>query len=126
MRRLSVTADLDLVVDGHPVVIRGDGDRLRFEVDEPRTAWRLFRSNRPGRKLVRSITDTLDVFGVDVDVVVRGRPVASLGPSAQGGRLLNALGLPGVQVSGGHTGRQLRWVLVGAAFLGGVLLGARR
>ncbi|MDX1419013.1 MAG: hypothetical protein R3181_03510 [Rubricoccaceae bacterium] len=126
MRRLSVVADLDLVVDGHPVAIRGDGDRLRFEVDEPRTAWRLFRSNRPGRALVRSITDTLDVFGVDVDVVVRGRSVASLGPSAHGGRLLGALGLPGVQLSGGPSGRRLRWALVGAAFLGGVLLGARR
>ena len=127
--RLAVEADLDLSVDGHPVAIRGDGDRLRVEVNEARTAWRLFQSNRPGRHLVRTITDTLDALGVDVDVVVGGRTVATVGPGAEAGRLLAALGLYHVEfpnpldaIEEGHR----RWVLVGLAFLGGALLGAKR
>ena len=128
-RRLAVDADLDLIVDGHPVAIRGDGDRLRIEVDEPQTAWRLFQSHRPGRHLVRSITDTLDAFGVDVDVVVGGRQVATVGPSADAGRLLEALGLPSVEVANpldALSDRQQRWILLGLAFAGGVVIGARR
>ena len=126
MRRLSVDADLDLLVDGHPVAVRGEGDRLRIEVDDRRTAWRLFQSNRPGRTLVRTVTDTLDALGVDVDVVVGGRQVATVGPSAQAGRLLEALGLPAVEVENPLTERQQRWALVGLAFLGGLFLGSRR
>lgn len=127
--RLAIEADLDLTVDGHPVALRGSGSRLRIEVDDPQTAWRLFQSQRPGRHLVRTITDTLDAFGVDVEVVVGGRAVARAGAGAVGGRLAQALGLPAVQVTAPL--RELAppatpWVLVGLAFVGGALLGARR
>ena len=128
-RRLAVDAHLDLRIDGHAVAIRGDGERLRIEVDEAQTAWQLFQSNRPGRRLIRSITDTLDAFGVDVDVVVGGRHVATVGPSAQAGRLLEALGLPAVEVSNPLdvlSERQQRWLLTGLAFAGGLAVGLRR
>ncbi len=128
-RRLAVDADLDLRVDGHLVAIRGDGDRLRIEVDEAQTAWRLFQSQRPGRQLIRAITDTLDAFGVDVDVVVGGRQVATVGPSADAGRLLEALGLPAIEVANpldALSNRQQRWILVGLAFVGGYVIGSRR
>ena len=128
-RRIAVEADLDLRVDGHAVAVRNDGDRLRIEVDEAQTAWRLFQSNRPGRHLVRSVTDTLDALGVDVDVVVGGRRVATVGPSAEAGRLLEALGLPAVEVSNpldAISDRQQKWLLAGLAFAGGLVLGSRR
>lgn len=123
MRRLAVDAHLDLTVDGHPVAIRGEGSRLRIEVDSPQTAWRLFRSQRPGRHLFRTLTDTLDALGVDVDVVIGGRQVATAGPST--GRPLQALGLGSLRLAPPDR-QQRRWLLVGAGFAGGVLLGLRR
>lgn len=128
-RRLAIDADLNLRVDGHPVAIRGDGDRLRIEVDEPQTAWRLFQSQRPGRHLVRAITDTLDAFGVDVDVIVGGRQVATVGPSADSGRLFEALGLPAVEVANpldALNDTQQTWLTIGLAFAAGFLIGSRR
>ncbi len=123
MRRLTVDADLTLSVDGHPVSITGRGQTLTVEVDSAQTAWRLFQANRPGRHLVRSITDTLDVFGIDVDVVVGERSVVSVGPSAQGGPVAQALGLPSVQVTAPP---EATWVAVGLAALAGLAVGLRR
>ena len=123
MRRLTVDADLDLSVDGHPVSITGEGQRLTIEVDSAQTAWRLFRANTPGRHLVRSVTDTLEVFGIDVDVTVGGRPLVSVGPSAEGGRVAQALGLPSVEVT---VPRQAVWAGVGLAALAGLAVGLRR
>ena len=123
MRRLTVDADLDLSVDGHPVSITGRGQRLTIEVDSAQTAWRLFRANTPGRHLVRSVTDTLEVFGIDVDVTVGGRPLVSVGPSAEGGRVAQALGLPSVEVA---VPRQAVWAGVGLAALAGLAVGLRR
>ncbi len=129
-RRLAVDAHLDLTVDGHPVAVRSDGGRLRVEVDSPQTAYRLFQSARPGRALVRTLTDTLDAFGVDVVVVVGGRDVATLGASVRAGRVLTALGLSGVAVAPLLDRPQRRLLLVAAAFgaavAGGVWLGRRR
>ena len=123
MRRLEVDADLHLSVDGHPVSIIGGGQHLTVEVDSAQTAWRLFQSNRPGRHLVRTITDTLDVFGIDVDVTVGGRSLVSVGPSAEGGRIAQAVGLPSVQVS---VPSQAVWTGVGLAALAGLAVGLRR
>ena len=123
MARLEVDADLSLSVDGHPVSITGRGQTLTVAVDSSQTAWRLFRSNTPGRRLVRTITDTLDVFGIDVDVTVGGRPLVSVGPSAQGGPVAQALGLPSVQVTAPPP---VTWTAVGLAALAGLAAGLRR
>lgn len=123
MARLEVDADLRLSVDGHPVSITGSGQTLTVEVDSAQTAWQLFQANRPGRHLVRTITDTLDVFGIDIDVVVGDRPLVSVGPSAQGGRLAQALGLPSVQVTAPS---EAVWTAVGLAALAGLVVGLRR
>lgn len=128
-RRLAVDAHLDLTVDGHPVAVRSEGGRLRIEVDSPQTAYRLFQSARPGRALVRTLTDTLDAFGVDVVVAIGGRDVATLGASAQAGRVLTALGLPRVVVAPlDRSQRRLMLVAaaLGAAVAGGVWLARRR
>lgn len=125
-RRLSVEADLDVSVDGHRVAVRGSGSRLTVEVEDARTAWRLFQSRRPGRRLVRAVTDTLDALGIDVDVVVGGRHVATAGPGAVAGRVGRAMGLPNVQAVGPLVEGGPAWALVGLAFFAGVAVGARR
>lgn len=122
-RQLLVDADLDLTVDGHPVAIRGRGEHVTIAVDTPATAWRLFRANRPGRHLVRAVTDTLEQFGVDVEVTVGGRSVAAAGPSAQAGRIATAIGLDAIEI---RPPAEAVWVGAGLAFLAGLALGVRR
>ncbi len=122
-RQLTIDADLDMTVDGHPVAIRGDGDRLTIAVDSPSTAWQLFQANRPGRHLVRSITDTLEVFGIDIEVTVGGRSVLEAGPTIQAGRIAAAVGLPAVKVK---PPAEATLMVAGLALLAGFALGARR
>ena len=131
-RRLLVDADLDLSVDGRPVTVRGDGSRVVVDVGDAQTAWKVFGGRRPGRGAVRSLVDVLERFGVDVEVVMAGRPLASVGPSAVSGRIAEAVGLAGVQVEGGAAVStalaepRVRRTALGAAFVVGLLLGARR
>ena len=131
-RRLFVDADLDMTVDGHPVTVRGAGQRVVVDVGDPETAWKVFGGRKPGRGAVRSFVDLLEEFGVDVEVVVGDRPFASVGPSAVAGRLARAAGFDGVQVSGGAAAStalavpQVRRTAIGAAFVLGLLLGLRR
>jgi len=122
-RRLLVDADLDLTIDGHPVAIRGDGERVTIAVDSAATATRLFRASRPGARFVRAVTDTLDVLGVDVEVTVGGRSVLAAGPSAQGGRIATAVGLDALEIT---PPPEATWAAVGLALLGGLALGLRR
>ena len=130
--RLLVDADLDLTVDGRPVTVRGDGPRVVVDVGDAQTAWKVFGGRRPGRGAVRSLVDMLERFGVDVEVVLGGRPLASVGPSAVSGRLAEAVGLGGVQIEGGaavataFAEPRVRRAALGAAFVVGLLLGARR
>jgi hypothetical protein len=122
-RRLLVDADLDLTIDGHPVAIRGDGERITIAVDSAATATRLFRASRPGARFVRAVTDTLDVLGMDVEVTVGGRSVLAAGPSAQAGRIATAVGLDAVEIV---PPPEATWAAVGLALLGGLALGLRR
>ncbi len=122
-RQILVDADLDLTVDGHPIAIRGDGERVTIAVDRASTAARLFRSNRPGRHLLRAVTDTLEQFGVDVEVTVGGRSVLAAGPSAQGGRIAAAAGLGAVEV---RVPPEATWGAAGLALLAGLAVGLRR
>ena len=131
-RRLLVDADLDLSVDGCPVTVRGDGPRVVVDVGDAQTAWKVFGGRRPGRGAVRGLVDTLERFGVDVEVVLGGRPLASVGPSAVSGRFAEAVGLGGIQIERGAAVStalaepRVRRAALGAAFVAGLLLGARR
>ena len=131
-RRLSVDADLDLSVDGRPVTVRGSGERVVIDVGDPETAWKVFGGRRPGRGAVRSLVDLLERFGVDVEVVVGPRSLASVGPSAVSGRIARAAGLDGVQVEGGAAVStalavpEVRRTALAAALAAGFLLGLRR
>lgn len=122
-RQLLIDADLDLTVDGHPVAIRGDGERVTIAVDTASTAYKLFQANRPGRHVVRAVTDTLEQFGIDVEVTVGGRSVLAAGPSAQAGRIAAAVGLDAVQIT---PPRETVYVAAGLALLAGLVLGLRR
>ena len=131
-RRLAVDADLDLTVDGRTVSLRGEGERLVVRVEDAATAFKLFQANRPGRHLVRTITDTLELFGIDVDVRVGERTVARLGASADPdpvsravGRVVGAEGVDFGVPELAELPREARWGAVALAFLGGMLLGAR-
>ncbi len=123
MRQILVDADLDLTVDGHPVAVRGHGERVTIAVDSASTAYKLFQANRPGRHLVRTITDTLEQFGIDVEVTVGGRAVLAAGPSAQAGRIARAVGLDAVEIT---PPPEATWVAAGVALLAGLALGLRR
>lgn len=131
-RRLLVDADLDLTVDGRPVTVRGSGPRVVIDVGDAQTAWKVFGGRKPGRGVVRQWVDTLEQFGVDVEVVFGGRPLASVGPSAVSGRFAEAVGLAGVQIERGAAVStvlaepRVRRTAFGAAFILGVLLGVRR
>ena len=122
-RQLLIDADLDLTVDGHPIAVRGDGERVTVAVDSAATAYRLFQANRPGRHLVRMVTDTLEQFGIDVEVTVGGRAVLAAGPSAQAGRIARAVGLDAVQIT---PPPEATWAAAGLALLAGVALGIKR
>ena len=122
-RHLWVDADLDLLIDGHPVAVRGDGEKVTIAVDTASTAARLFQGSRPGRRLVRTVTDTLEQFGVDVEVTIGGRAVLAAGPSAQAGRIARAIGLDAVQIT---PPREATYAAAGLALLAGFALGLRR
>ena len=131
-RRLLVDADLDMTVDGRPVTVRGDGPRVVVDVGDARTAWKVFGGRRPGRGVVRGLVDALERFGVDVEVVMAGRPLASVGPSAVSSGLVRAFGLDGVQVEGraaveaALSEPRVARAVVAAAFTVGFLAGLRR
>lgn len=128
-RPLSVDVDLDLTVDGHPMAVRGEGRRVVVSVDEPRTAWRLFRSRRPPTELVRTVSETLDALGLDVELEVAGHSVGVAGRSAVPSRLTRAMGLRSVQLNAprllppGAFDEPLGWAVVAGALTGGIVAG---
>ncbi|MEM6326261.1 MAG: hypothetical protein AAF791_04000 [Bacteroidota bacterium] len=124
-RRLSIDADLDLTVDGHPIRVRGTGREVIVDVDRPQTAWRLFRAHRPGADAVRSVTDLLREADVDVKVQVGGRPVGTVGATAASGRLSRTLGVP-IQIDRPRVPRTALWAGIAMLALGGLALVLRR
>ncbi|MEL6616271.1 MAG: hypothetical protein AAFQ43_11065, partial [Bacteroidota bacterium] len=120
-----IEADLDLSVDGHPVAVRGHGQTVVIEVDQPSTAWRVIRAQRPGATVVRTVAGLLRDHDVDVEIQVGGRALGRMGPSAQPGPLARTLGVP-VQVSRPPIPRTVLWGAVAAVALGGLLLALQR
>ena len=112
-------------VDGHPVTLRGHGRELTVDVDSPATAWRLFRSHRPGGDAFQAFTDLLERHDVDVNVHIGGKLVGKAGPSAEPGALSRALGVP-VEVEPPAIPRKAVWTALGIAALGGLVLALRQ
>jgi hypothetical protein len=109
---LEVLADLQLVVDGEDIDIRGTGDRIVVDLSSLRAGRRLlasgpFASAQRARTTGR-IHEALDISGLTVEVRLRGDPVARLGAEAQPGAVGRLLNLNGIEV---HPIRPLQAVL---------------
>mgnify|MGYP006270508995 CR=1 FL=1 len=108
-RPLSVTAELQLEVEGHPVTVVGYGDLVVVEASSLAGARALLdgATTLP----VAEVGPSLRHADVTVDVRVRGASVARLGPAAEAGLLSRAVGVPDAEVSlGGVTLAGLRWL----------------
>ena len=129
-RRLAIDADLALTIDGRSISLKGEGERLVVQIEDAVTAFQLLQANRPGRHLVRAFTDTLELFGIDVDVRVGERTVASLGASAAPGVVSRAVGravgAEGIDFAAPALSPRAQRAAVALAFLAGALVGARR
>lgn len=109
-RELSVEADLTLTVPAGDVRIRGYGDLLVVEAPSLAAARDLFEGTAtlPLDRLTGGIEDA----AVDVDVRVRGRSVARLGPGVEAGPLSRLAGAAPARISvGGVVLAALRTVL---------------
>jgi hypothetical protein len=132
---LEVLADLRLAVDGEPIDIRGDGDRIVVDLPSLRAGRRLLASGPFGtgnrRKRLRQAQEALDLAGLTVEVRLQNEVVARAGAVARPGTLARALGLGPVEVRPAETmrraARQRPWLTIGiglalAAFLAWWLL----
>lgn len=96
-RPLSVTAELQLEVDGHSVTVVGYGDLVVVEASSLAGARALLdgATTLP----VAEVGPSLRHADVTVDVRVRGASVARLGPEADAGLLSRSVGIPDAEVS---------------------------
>jgi uncharacterized Zn-binding protein involved in type VI secretion len=108
-RPLSVTAELELEVEGHPVTVVGYGDLVVAEASSLRGARALLggATTLP----VAEVGPSLRHADVTVDVRVRGVSVARLGPETDAGLVSRLIGVPDATVSlGGVALAGLRWL----------------
>lgn len=131
LRPLSVSADLTVDIDGAPGAVRvtGHGDRLTVAVADAATALRIGRDAYGlggAREALAVLTGGLSEAGVDVDVTVAGRRVASVGPHATSGALARAAGLGGVEIAAPPRRVQLALGALVAGIVAGLWWAARR
>ncbi|MFB6117079.1 hypothetical protein [Halosegnis sp.] len=89
---LRVDADLDVEVDGHPLSVTGEGDRLTVAVGSLGAATGLLRGvGGPDR--VRSLATLATATGLTADVTVHGRTVARAGRRATPGAVGRRFGI---------------------------------
>ena len=96
-RALDVDADLTLTVDGAAVSIRGYGDLVVVSGPSLSVLRTLARTGAP--PLDAHLLDHLQDADVTLDVRVRGRSVARIGPGIDPGPLSRALGASPARVS---------------------------
>lgn len=98
-RELSIEADLTLTVPAGDVRIRGYGDLIVVEAPSLAAARDLFDGT--ATLPLDRLTGGIDDAAVDVDVRVRGRSVARVGPGVDPGPLSRLVGAAPARVSGG-------------------------
>ena len=130
-RLLDVTADLTVEVDGVPGAVRvtGDGARLTVAVADAATAARLARDGRRlggARETLAVLTGGLSEAGIDIDVTVGGRRIASVGPGARPGALARATGFAGVEIAAPPRRVQLALGALAVGVAAGIWWAARR
>ena len=134
LRPLSVSADLTVDIDGAPGAVRvtGHGDRLTVAARYQASPFASLRIGRDAyglggaREALSVLTGGLSEAGVDVDVTVAGRRVASVGPHATSGALARAAGLGGVEIAAPPRRVQLALGALVAGIVAGLWWAARR
>lgn len=104
---LEVLADLQVVVDGEDIDVRGDGDRIIVDLSSLRAGQRVLAS-APFAQSDRStsrLNEALQIAGITVDVRVNGEPVARLGADATPNAIARLLNLGEVEVRPGRAAR---------------------
>ena len=106
---LEVFADLQLAVDGDPIDVRANGDRIVMDVPTLRAGRRLLAAEPfdEGAHATRQVHKAFREAGLTLEVHLDGRPVATVGEGADPGRLSRLLRLDGVEVRPGPTVRQV-------------------
>lgn len=102
---LEILADLQLSVNGEPIDVRGDGDRVVIDLPTLRAGRTVINSgpfagpNR--RKRVEQLHEALSLAGITAEVRLRGDTIARIGAGASPSRLMKALNVGPVEVRPG-------------------------
>jgi len=118
---LEVLADLRLAVDGEPIDIRGDGDRIVVDLPSLNAGRRLLSSGPFGtenrRKRLQQAQEALDLAGLTVEVRLQNEVIARAGAGARPGALSRILNLGSVEVRPAQTARRVArqrpWLTIG-------------
>jgi hypothetical protein len=107
---LEIFADLELAVDGEPIDVRADGQRILVDLPSLHAGRRLldaepFSGTGRGRA-TRRVQEALQIAGFTLEVRLEGEPIAVIGAEATPGRLARALRLDGVELRPASTLRQ--------------------
>jgi len=98
---LSVFADLTIDLNGHPLRVSGEGNRIVVETERVLDLLNGMKSPTfgSGRTFIRTLAKTLHGFNVTLEIRRRGSPVVRIGAVASGW-LTRLLGLPHVRIGG--------------------------
>lgn len=97
-RALAVEADLELVVEGHPVDVTGSGSHLTVATPNLRGAIAVLRSLGTTAELVEPLGSRFVGADLSADVAVGGTTVARIGPHVEPNALSRALGVAPARV----------------------------
>jgi hypothetical protein len=98
-RELSVEADLTLTVPAGEIRVRGYGDVVVVEAPSLAAARDLFDGT--ATLPLDRLTGEIESAAVDIDIRVRGRSVARIGPDVSPGPLSRAVGAAPARISVG-------------------------
>jgi hypothetical protein len=124
---LEVLADLQLAVDGEPIDIQADGDRIVVNLPSLQAGRRLLAAEPIARwpqQASRRAQEALDLAGLTLVVQLRGDVIAVVGAGAEPGRAARLLRLDGVELRPAQTLRLAarQRPLFTAAVIGGLLV----
>lgn len=101
LQQLSVRANLEAELDGSPIFIRSDGDKMIVEFEKPKTAFKMLRLGLRRfftRVQFAKVTSILNDMRSTVEVKVGSRVVATAGYGVEN-RFWTLLGFPGLSCS---------------------------
>ncbi len=129
-RPFDIEADLDLVVDGEAVTVRGTGDTIVIELSSLHAGQHLMNTaplrGRTRRERLTRASRLLRTAGLTAEVRLQGETLARVGADARPGGVMRLLDLPDVEVRARSTVREAArqrpgWTLGLVAALGALL-----